>query len=62
MEYPTLFTGGAAWLSPRGVHSPEGVTVHEYGHQIFYGLLASNEVEEAHLDEGFDTYAHHRRR
>jgi hypothetical protein len=57
MEYPTLFTGGASWLSPAGTGSPEGVTVHEFGHQIFYGLLASNEFEEAHLDEGFDTYA-----
>ena len=57
MEYPTLFTGGVSWLSPAGTGSPEGVTVHEFGHQIFYGLLASNEFEEAHLDEGFNTYA-----
>jgi Peptidase family M1 domain len=57
MEYPTFFTGGTRWLAPRGSHSPEHVTVHEFGHQIFYGLLASNEFEEAHLDEGFDTYA-----
>ena len=57
MEYPTLFTGGATWLSPAGTGSPERLTVHEFGHQIFYGLLASNEFEEAHLDEGFNTYA-----
>jgi hypothetical protein len=57
MEYPTLFTGGAHWISPRAIPSPEGVTIHEFGHQIFYGILASNEFEEAHLDEGFDTYA-----
>ncbi len=57
MEYPTLFTGGASWLSPAGTGSPEGITVHEFGHQIFYGLLASNEFEEAHLDEGFNSYA-----
>jgi hypothetical protein len=60
MEYPTLFTGGASWLAPATVHSPESVTVHEFGHQVFYGLLASNEFEEAHLDEGFNTYATHR--
>jgi hypothetical protein len=57
MEYPTLFTAGARWLSPKDVLSPEGLTVHEFGHQIFYGLLASNEFEEAHLDEGFTSYA-----
>ncbi len=57
MEYPTFITGGARWLAPAAAHSPEGVTVHEFGHQIFYGLLASNEFEEAHLDEGFTTYA-----
>ncbi len=60
MEYPTLITGGASWLAPRGSHSPEGVTVHEVGHQVFHGILASNEVEEAHLDEGFNTYSTHR--
>ena len=57
MEYPTLFVGGARWLAPAAAHSPEGITVHEFGHQVFYGMLASNEFEEAHLDEGFNTYA-----
>jgi hypothetical protein len=57
MEYPTLFTGGGRWLLPRKATSLESVTIHEFGHQIFYGILASNEVEEAHLDEGFNTYA-----
>jgi hypothetical protein len=57
MEYPTLFVGGGREFSPKRAHSPEGVTIHEYGHQVFYGMLASNEFEEAHLDEGFNTYA-----
>jgi hypothetical protein len=57
MEYPTLFVGGARELAPAAAHSPESVTVHEFGHQVFYGMLASNEFEEAHLDEGFNTYA-----
>ncbi|HEY1435257.1 MAG TPA: M1 family metallopeptidase, partial [Thermoanaerobaculia bacterium] len=56
MEYPTLITGGTAWSDPRNLLRPEGVTVHEAGHQFFYGLLASNEFEEAWLDEGFNTY------
>jgi len=56
MEYPTLITGGTSWSAPSVIHRPEGVTVHEAGHQFFYGLLASNEFEEAWLDEGFNTY------
>ena len=56
MEYPTLITGGTAWSAPKSIQRPEGVTVHETGHQFFYGLLASNEFEEAWLDEGFNTY------
>ena len=49
--------GGGRELAPKRAHSPESVTVHEYGHQVFYGMLASNEFEEAHLDEGFNSYA-----
>jgi hypothetical protein len=56
MEYPTLFTGGASWLSPEELQSPEGVTIHEAGHQFWYGLVANNEFEEAWLDEGFNEY------
>ncbi len=56
MEYPTFITAGTSLLAPRSVQSPEGVTVHEFGHQFFYGLLASNEFEEPWLDEGFNTY------
>jgi hypothetical protein len=57
MEYPTLFTGGTAWLAPRGVGSPEGVTIHEAGHQFWYGMVANNEFEHAWMDEGFNTYS-----
>ncbi|HEV8610159.1 MAG TPA: M1 family metallopeptidase [Thermoanaerobaculia bacterium] len=56
MEYPTLITGGTYRIAPRNVHSPESVTIHEFGHQYFYGLIASNEFEEPWLDEGFNTY------
>ncbi len=52
MEYPTLFfTEDMA--APPGVHFPEYVTMHELSHQYFYGLVGSDEVEEAWLDEGF---------
>lgn len=57
MEYPTLFTGGTRWLNPEASGSPEGVTIHECGHQFWYGLVANNEFEDAWLDEGFDTYS-----
>jgi Peptidase family M1 domain len=56
MEYPTLFTGGANVLAPTALQSPESVTIHECGHQFWYGLVGNNEFEEAWLDEGFNTY------
>jgi hypothetical protein len=56
MEYPTFITGGAYRIAPKIVHSPESVTIHEYGHQYFYGLIATNEFEEPWLDEGFNQY------
>lgn len=56
MEYPTLFTGGASVLAPPALQSPETVTIHEAGHQFWYGLVANNEFEEAWLDEGFNSY------
>lgn len=57
MEYPTLFTGGGNMFAPKEQSSPEGVTVHEFGHQFWYGLVGNNEFEEAWLDEGFNTYS-----
>ena len=57
MEYPTLFTAGTRWLAPRGVTTPEGVTIHEAGHQFWYGIVANNECEHAWLDEGLNTFA-----
>ena len=56
MEYPTFITAGTSWGMPTGLRFPEMVTVHEFGHQYFMQLLASNEFEEAWLDEGFNQY------
>lgn len=56
MEYPTLFTGGAYFLARKGVPRPEGVTIHEFGHGYFYGLLGSNEFEFPWMDEGLTSY------
>lgn len=59
MEYPTLITAfGAAEASPGT--SLERTVIHEIGHQYFYGMVASNEFEEAWLDESFTSYAEDR--
>jgi peptidase M1-like protein len=60
MEYPTLFTAGTRMFSPRQSNSPEGVTVHEAGHQFWYALVGNNEFEDAWLDEGFNTFSEER--
>ena len=57
MEYPTLFTGGTRWLAPSEYAQPESVTIHEAGHQFWYGVVGNNEFEHAWLDEGLNTYA-----
>jgi hypothetical protein len=57
MEYPTLFTAGTHWLAPSRVTSPEGVTVHEAGHQFWYGIVGNNEFEDAWMDEGFNQFS-----
>lgn len=61
MEYPNFIATGADRLDAYPPFSwssdIEAVTVHEYGHQYFQGLLASNEFEEAWLDEGVTSYA-----
>jgi hypothetical protein len=56
MEYPTFFTGGAYFITKKGISRPEGVTIHEFGHGYFYGLVGSNEFENAWMDEGFTSF------
>jgi hypothetical protein len=56
MEYPTLITAGTSWLDPDWVLGNELVTEHEFGHQYWYGMVATNEFEEAWLDEGINSY------
>jgi Peptidase family M1 domain len=58
MEYPTLITGGTNWLDPSWFYYGAEVTVaHEFGHQYWYGMVATNEFEEPWLDEGINAYS-----
>lgn len=56
MEYPMLITLGTTWWMPPGLRLPEVVTVHEFGHQYWYGAVANDEVRDAWLDEGVNSY------
>lgn len=57
MEYPTFITAGTSWRMPADMLGPEEVTVHEFGHQFWMQLVATNEFEESWLDEGFNSYS-----
>ena len=65
MEYPTFITGGGAnsfltrWPLNR-LRLIEVVTIHEFGHQYWYGMVGSNEFEESWLDEGLNDDSEHR--
>jgi Peptidase family M1 domain len=56
MEYPTFITGGTAWWVPDGLYAVEVVLEHEFGHQYWYGMVATNEFEDAWMDEGINSY------
>ncbi len=59
MEYPTFFTADStSQIEPgtAGRYALDFVTVHEFGHGYFYGILGSNEFEEPMLDEGMNEY------
>ena len=59
MEYPTFFTAVSfADVKPDTLAASalDFVTIHEFGHGYFYGILASNEFEEPMLDEGLNDF------
>jgi hypothetical protein len=56
MEYPTFITGETTWWVPGGLLLPEVVVEHEFGHQYWYGMVATNEFEDAWMDEGINSY------
>ena len=47
MEYPMLVMNSGPW---------HGLISHEVGHIYFYGMLASDELADSWMDEGFTTY------
>ena len=59
MEYPTLFAGSFGdplWDRIPELRLAETTVIHEFAHQYFHGLVATNEQEEAFLDEGLTEY------
>ena len=59
MEYPTFFTADSVddyEPDTIGAWGLDFVTIHEFGHGYFMGILASNEFEEPMLDEGLNEY------
>jgi hypothetical protein len=56
MEYTTIFTSLSLTGLPEFIHLPEMVTIHEFGHAYFMGILASNEFEEPWMDEGINSF------
>lgn len=55
MEYPNLTI--VQFNSPPGLRLLEMVIMHEVGHNWFYGILGNNEMAEAWLDEGMNSFA-----
>lgn len=56
MEYPTLITALSFNSFPAGFKTPETLVAHEFIHQYFMQMVASHEVEDPWMDEGFTTY------
>lgn len=54
MEYPQLVMIGS--FDPPFYRYFEMVVMHEIGHQWFYGMLGNDEVDEAWLDEGINSF------
>ena len=52
MEYPNITVIGNSYTA----HALETVIIHEVGHNWFYGILGSNERDNAWMDEGMNTY------
>lgn len=56
MEYPMMITVASVYGTPDRFRGSQSLAIHEFSHMYFMGMLASNEKEEAWLDEGFVTF------
>ena len=61
MEYPTFITIGYEVIptdAPPSDDDPmlEILVLHEFAHQYWYGMVATNEFEEPWMDEGMTSY------
>lgn len=56
MEYPMLVSLGSHRWTARDDSTLEDLIYHEFIHQYFQGMVATNEFEAAWLDEGFTAY------
>ena len=55
---PDALHGGHRLAGARAASTiPKSVTVHEAGHQFWYGIVGNNEFEDAWMDEGFNTFS-----
>ncbi|MBN1224796.1 MAG: M1 family metallopeptidase [Candidatus Aminicenantes bacterium] len=68
MEYPTLFQTGnfdtdyaievyRAEPLPASDKHIESLTIHEFGHNWWMGMIANNETDHVWIDEGINSYA-----
>jgi hypothetical protein len=58
MEYPNMVIVSTG--EDKYTRTLEMVVMHEIGHQWFYGILGNNEMDEAWLDEGINSFSEQR--
>lgn len=57
MEYPCLSMINSTYFTTGGMHRLEYTVAHETAHQWWYGIVGSDPINDAWLDEGLATYS-----